>query len=97
MGCPYLYSYEDVRTGQRFMGCVQKVFSGEIDIDMFMLAERRGGFGGIKMTGEPLPQCQFRSSRPTRATARRSSASTRRSSTRPTTAEASRPSTSATR
>ncbi len=42
------------------MGCVQKVFRGEIDIAGFEAAERNGGFGGIKMTGEPLPQCQFR-------------------------------------
>jgi hypothetical protein len=27
---------------------------------MFEAAERGGGYGGIKMTGEPLPQCQFR-------------------------------------
>ena len=59
MGCRYLYSYEDIATGQRFMGCLNKVFSAEIDLDMFLLAERAGGFGGIKMTGEPLPQCQF--------------------------------------
>jgi hypothetical protein len=59
MGCPYLYTYEDIVTGQRFMGCVNKVFKGEIDLDMFLLAERHGGFGGIKMNGDPLPQCQF--------------------------------------
>ena len=42
------------------MGCMNKVFSAEIDFDMFLLAERtREGFGGIKMTGEPLPHCQF--------------------------------------
>jgi hypothetical protein len=59
MGCPYLYSYEDGITGQRFMGCLHKVFTAEIDLDMFILAEHAGGFGGIKMTGQPLPQCQF--------------------------------------
>ena len=41
------------------MGCLNKVFSAEIDLDMFLLAERAGGYGGIKMTGDPLPQCQF--------------------------------------
>lgn len=60
MGCRYLYTYEDARTGGRFMGCLNKVFNAEIDLDMFILAERvGGGFGGIKMTGSPLPQCQF--------------------------------------
>jgi hypothetical protein len=60
MGCKFLYTYEDVRTGGRFMGCMNKVFSAEIDFDLFLLAERaREGFGGIKMTGTPLPHCQF--------------------------------------
>jgi hypothetical protein len=60
MGCRYLYSYEEAATGRRFMGCLNKVFNAEIDLDMFILAERAGGgFGGIKMTGQPLPQCQF--------------------------------------
>ena len=60
MGCKFLYTYEDARTGGRFMGCMNKVFSAEIDFDLFLLAERaREGFGGIKMTGSPLPHCQF--------------------------------------
>jgi hypothetical protein len=60
LGCRYLYSYTDPLSGARFMGCVRKVFRAEIDVDMFEAAERAGGYGGIKMTGEPLPQCQFR-------------------------------------
>jgi hypothetical protein len=59
IGCRYLYTYEDITTGRRFMGCVNKVFSGEIDLDLFLLAERSGSYGGIKMSGDPLPQCQF--------------------------------------
>jgi hypothetical protein len=60
MGCKFLYTYEDAGTGARYMGCMNKVFSAEIDFDLFLIAERtREGFGGIKMTGEPLPQCQF--------------------------------------
>ena len=27
---------------------------------MFEAAGASGGYGGIKMTGDPLPQCQFR-------------------------------------
>jgi hypothetical protein len=42
------------------MGCVKQVFQAEIDIEMFEDAERGAGYGGIKMTGDPLPQCQFR-------------------------------------
>src|SRR5919197_3225125 len=58
--CRYLYSYVDPLSGRQFMGCMRKVFRAEIDVDMFDEAERNGGYGGIKMTGEPLPQCQFR-------------------------------------
>jgi hypothetical protein len=60
MRCRNLYSYVDPLTGASYMGCVRKVFRAEIDLELFELAERTGGFGGIKMTGEPLPQCQFR-------------------------------------
>jgi len=60
IGCRFLYSYEDMASGRRFMGCMNKVFSAEIDLDMFLIAEQgHGGFGGLKMTGDPLPQCQF--------------------------------------
>ena len=60
MRCPNLYSYEDALTGNHYMGCVGKVFRAEVDVEMFELAEHAGGFGGLKMTGQPLPQCQFR-------------------------------------
>jgi hypothetical protein len=39
------------------MGCLQKVFRSEIDL---LAVLEPGGFGGIKVTGKPLPQCQFR-------------------------------------
>jgi hypothetical protein len=58
--CRYLYSYFDPLSGARYMGCMQKVFRAEIDVSHFEAAERSGGYGGIKMTGDPLPQCQFR-------------------------------------
>src|SRR5918994_4096382 len=62
IGCRYLYSYDDPLSGRTFMGCLQKVFKGEIDVEQFADAQAssRAGFGGIKMTGEPMPQCQFR-------------------------------------
>jgi hypothetical protein len=58
--CPYLYSYHDPLSGGQYMGCIRKVFRAEIDVELFEAAERSGGYGGIKMTGDPLPQCQFR-------------------------------------
>jgi hypothetical protein len=58
-GCRYLYLYDDDETGARFMGCLNKVFRVEIDMAVFREAERtRLGFGGVKMTGTPLPQCK---------------------------------------
>jgi hypothetical protein len=60
LGCRYLYSYHDPLSGGHYRGCMRKVFRAEINIDLFDEAERCGGFGGIKMTGIPLPQCQFR-------------------------------------
>ena len=56
MGCRYLYSYVDALTGEQFVGCMQKVFDAEIALDAILVP---GGFGGVKMTGQPLPQCQF--------------------------------------
>jgi hypothetical protein len=58
-GCKFLYLYDDEDTGRRFMGCMNKVFRGEIDVEMFEQAERtRQGFGGVKMSGLALPQCR---------------------------------------
>jgi hypothetical protein len=42
------------------MGCMNKVFRGEIDVAVFEEAERtRHGFGGVKMTGKPISRCKF--------------------------------------
>jgi len=59
VGCPYLYLYDDDASKRRYMGCMNKVFSVEIDVELFREAERtRVGYGGVKLAGEPLPQCQ---------------------------------------
>ncbi len=58
--CRFLYSYFDPLSGNRYMGCMNKVFAAEIDVDLFEAAEVTGGYGGIKLTGTPMPQCQFR-------------------------------------
>jgi hypothetical protein len=58
-GCRYLYFYDDEKTGARFMGCLNKVFDAEIDVEVFGEAERtRHGFGGVKLTGRPIPTCR---------------------------------------
>ena len=61
MNCPFLYTYEHETNGRSYMGCLQKVFAVEIDVDLFQKAERtRQGFGGVKAMREPLPMCPFR-------------------------------------
>jgi hypothetical protein len=58
--CPYLYLFDDEHTGRRYMGCMNKVFRGEIDVAVFEEAERtRHGFGGVKMTGRPISRCKY--------------------------------------
>ena len=58
--CQFLYTYEDEKSGRRYMGCLQKVFGVEIDVDLFQKAERtRAGYGGVKAMREPLPICPF--------------------------------------
>jgi hypothetical protein len=60
MNCPFLYNYEDEASGRRYMGCLQKVFGVEIDVDLFDKAERtRQGYGGVKAARTPLPMCPF--------------------------------------
>ena len=59
-GCPSLYLYDDEVTGRRFMGCLHKVFKVEIDVELFHQAQRtRLGYGGVKLTGVPQPQCRL--------------------------------------
>ena len=55
-GCPFAYAYE--AWGHTFMGCMQKVFDVEIDVDVLEELEgRRDGFGAIKAQRAPLPMC----------------------------------------
>jgi hypothetical protein len=55
--CPFLYAYED--HGHTYIGCMQKVFSVEIDLDLLRAAEARSeGFGAIKASRMPLPMCR---------------------------------------
>jgi hypothetical protein len=57
--CRYLYLYDDEQSGRRYMGCLNKVFKAEIDLELFHAAQRtRQGFGAVKLTGVPLPQCR---------------------------------------
>ena len=55
-GCAFLYSYEEF--GHTYVGCMQKVFDVEIDLDLLHAAERTGEFGAVKATRKPLPMCR---------------------------------------
>jgi hypothetical protein len=55
--CPFAYAYEE--HGHRFMGCMQKIFEAEIDVEMMSEIERRNeGFGAVRATRRPLPMCR---------------------------------------
>jgi hypothetical protein len=55
--CPFVYAYEEF--GHTYVGCMQKVFEVEIDVEMLRAAEaRREGFGAIRATRKPLPMCR---------------------------------------
>ena len=56
-GCQFAYAYEE--HGHSFMGCMQKVFAVEIDLQMLNEAERgRDGFGAVRAARKPLPMCR---------------------------------------
>ena len=55
--CPFVYAYE--AWGHTYVGCMQKVYEVEIDLDLLRAAERRrAGFGAIKAKRKPLPMCK---------------------------------------
>jgi hypothetical protein len=55
--CPFVYAYE--AWGHTYMGCMQKVYEVEIDLELLRQAEcRRDGFGGVKARRAPLPMCR---------------------------------------
>jgi hypothetical protein len=55
--CPFLYAYQEF--GHMYIGCMQRVYGVEIDLDLLRAAEaQREGFGAIKAMREPLPMCR---------------------------------------
>ncbi len=55
--CPFVYAFEEF--GHTYVGCMQKVYEVEIDLDLLRAAERRrGGFGAVKAKRKPLPMCR---------------------------------------
>ena len=55
--CPFVYAYE--AWGHTYMGCMQKVYGVEIDLDLLRAAEARSdGFGAVRAARSPLPMCK---------------------------------------
>jgi hypothetical protein len=55
--CPFVYAYED--HGHTYIGCMQKVYAVEIDVDLLRAAEStHAGFGAIRAARKPLPMCR---------------------------------------
>jgi hypothetical protein len=55
--CPFVYAYHE--WGRTFIGCMQKVYEVEIDLEALHEAqERKGGFGAVKTVRQPLPMCR---------------------------------------
>ena len=55
--CPFLYAHEEF--GHTYVGCMHRVYSVEIDIELLRAAEQtRAGFGAVKATRGPLPICR---------------------------------------
>ena len=53
--CPFAYAYQEF--GHTYIGCLQKVYTVEIDLDLLRAAEARGRFGAVRARRQPLPMC----------------------------------------
>lgn len=55
--CPFVYAFEEF--GHTYIGCMQKVYEVEIDLELLRAAERtHGGFGAVRSVRRPLPMCR---------------------------------------
>lgn len=55
--CPFMYAYEEF--GHTYIGCMQRVYGVEIDLEMLGEAEARSeGFGAMRTMRAPLPMCR---------------------------------------
>jgi hypothetical protein len=55
--CPFVYAYQ--AWGHTYIGCMQKVYGVEIDLDLLRAAEgKRDGFGAVRAARAPLPMCR---------------------------------------
>src|SRR5436190_21634043 len=51
--CPFVYAYQEF--GRTYIGCMQKVYAVEIDLELLSAAEARGGgFGAVRAVRSTL-------------------------------------------
>jgi hypothetical protein len=56
--CPFVYAFEEF--GHTYIGCMQKVYEVEIDLELLRAAERtNAGFGAVRSVRPPLPMCRI--------------------------------------
>jgi hypothetical protein len=57
IGCPRLYAHDD--GGVRWIGCIDRVFTGEVDLARLVEQEAaHPGFGALRADGTPREQCK---------------------------------------
>jgi hypothetical protein len=55
--CQFVYAHEEF--GHTYIGCMQKIYDVEIDLDLLREAEEtRPGFGAVRAARTPLPMCR---------------------------------------
>ena len=54
--CSFVYAYEE--WGHTYIGCMNKVYDVEIDLDLLNEGmNEKGGFGAVRASRKPLPMC----------------------------------------
>jgi hypothetical protein len=55
--CPFVYAFEEF--GHTYIGCMQKVYDVEIDLELLRAAEaQHDGFGAVRSVRTALPMCR---------------------------------------
>ena len=54
--CPFVYAYEEF--GHTYIGCMQKVYEVEIDVDLLRRPSAARGIRRVRSSGQPLPMCR---------------------------------------
>ncbi len=55
-GCRFAYVFE--QDGTLYFGCVEKVFSAELDLGPYQAGSRKDPYGVLRAVRKPLPECR---------------------------------------